>query len=300
MVVPASVAYRRVRAESVRRGILTQVTARAPGTVAAHALPVHLWPLRGPRTPDDAATTVRVSDLTVNDPDGPLESRPEQVRRPSELLPALDIAAQHRHGAASPGQERTGRPAPLAHRPPSRPRTLPTRLPKSLTPENAYAWALGTWHHGALHVVRMADVRAECLTEGEAVADWIYILNPHKDTLDGEPSDKETMRRLAEEEPELELWLSRRNRMIQGDRIWFFFTHPESAVAAVAEVDDEPRRDPEDPDIPYLVAVTLLAEATKALYRDPVSREELGLGQVRSVQKVKPEALPALLARTGL
>ncbi|MEU6809775.1 hypothetical protein ABZ920_12390 [Streptomyces sp. NPDC046831] len=38
--------------------------------------------------------------------------------------------------------------------------------------------------------------------------DWIYILNPSKDTLDGEPSTKETIRRLAHEEPELDLWPS--------------------------------------------------------------------------------------------
>ncbi|MGJ3561744.1 hypothetical protein ACR6C2_39985 [Streptomyces sp. INA 01156] len=85
------------------------------------------------------------------------------------------------------------------------------------------------------------------------MADWIYILNPNKDTLDGEPSDKETMHRLAEEDPGLELWLSRRNRMKRGDRLWFFFTHPESAVAAVAEVNGEPWENLEDPGVPYLV-----------------------------------------------
>ncbi|MET9371488.1 hypothetical protein [Streptomyces griseoflavus] len=132
------------------------------------------------------------------------------------------------------------------------------------------------------------------------MADWIYILNPNKDTLDGEPSDKETMLRLAEEEPALELWLSRRNRMKAGDRLWFFFTHPESAVAAVAEVDEEPWDDPEDPDVSYLVGATLLTAATQALYRAPVARDELGLGQVRSVQTVKPQALPVLLERAGL
>ncbi|GAB2793898.1 hypothetical protein GCM10027073_27780 [Streptomyces chlorus] len=83
MVMPASVAYRkagrRIRAELVRRGILTQVTALAPGTAAAHSLPVHLWQLRRPRTPGDAAATIRMIDLTANDPDGPLEPRPEQV-----------------------------------------------------------------------------------------------------------------------------------------------------------------------------------------------------------------------------
>ncbi|WP_317446361.1 EVE domain-containing protein [Streptomyces collinus] len=132
---------------------------------------------------------------------------------------------------------------------------------------------------------------------GEAVEDWIYILNPNKDTLDGEPSTKETIRRLAHEEPELDLWLSRRNRMSPGDRLWFFFSQPESAVAALAEVDKEPYEDPEDPEFSYRVEVTLLPEATDALCGSPVGREELGLGQVRSVQKVKPEVLPVLLAR---
>ncbi|MGJ3561811.1 hypothetical protein ACR6C2_40420 [Streptomyces sp. INA 01156] len=41
--------------------------------------------------------------------------------------------------------------------------------------------------------------------------------------------------------------------MKQGERLWFFFTHPEPAVAAVAEVDQEPWNDPDAPDIPYLV-----------------------------------------------
>ncbi|WP_432174095.1 hypothetical protein [Streptomyces sp. Tue6028] len=135
---------------------------------------------------------------------------------------------------------------------------------------------------------------------GELVEDWIYILNPNKDTLDGEPSDKETVRRLAHEDPELDLWLSRRNRMNPGDRLWFFFSQPESAVAALAEVDREPREDLGDPDFPYRVDVTLLPKPTDALYRNPVGRDELELGQVRSVQKVKPGALEILLARAGL
>ncbi|MFJ3659786.1 hypothetical protein ACIPPM_04875 [Streptomyces sp. NPDC090119] len=130
--------------------------------------------------------------------------------------------------------------------------------------------------------------------------DWIYTLNPNKDTFDGELSDKETVRHLAHEHPELELWLSRRNRMYPGDRLWFFFSQPEAAVAAVAEVDNEPHEDPGDPDFAYRVDVTLLPEPTDLLYGDPVSRDELELGQVRSVQKVKPGALKVLLERAGL
>ncbi|WP_077798639.1 N-6 DNA methylase [Streptomyces sp. JHA26] len=91
MVMPASVAYRkagrRIRAELVRRGILTQVTALAPGTAAAHSLPVHLWHLRRPRTPDDTAATVRMVDLTSNDPDGPLQPRPQQITE----VPQIDL-----------------------------------------------------------------------------------------------------------------------------------------------------------------------------------------------------------------
>lgn len=137
--------------------------------------------------------------------------------------------------------------------------------------------------------------------DGEIVQDWIYILNPNKDTLDGEPSDKDTVRRFAHKDPERDFWLSRRNRMNPGDRLWFFFTSPESEVAAVADVVDVPSEaDPPDPQFPYRVDVTLLPGPTDALYRNPVGRDDLELGQVRSVQKVKPGALAVLLARAGL
>ncbi|MGV9289360.1 N-6 DNA methylase [Streptomyces sp. NPDC003719] len=109
MVMPASVAYRkagrRIRAELVRRGILTQVTALPPGTAAAHALPVHVWQLRRPRTADDAASAVRLIDLTANDPDDSLRPRPEQVTEVSQidllddlvdLTPARHVQESHR------------------------------------------------------------------------------------------------------------------------------------------------------------------------------------------------------------
>ncbi|WP_432055313.1 N-6 DNA methylase [Streptomyces sp. bgisy022] len=116
MVMPASVAYRkagrRIRAELVRRGILTQVTALAPGTAAAHALPVHLWHLRRPRTPDDTTGTVRMVDLTSNEPDGPLEPRPEQTRDVAQidllddlvdLTPSRHVEEYHRDYVAEYG-----------------------------------------------------------------------------------------------------------------------------------------------------------------------------------------------------
>ncbi|WP_240330554.1 N-6 DNA methylase [Streptomyces sp. CB09001] len=91
MVMPASVAYRkagrRIRAELVRRGVLTQVVSLPAGSAASHALPVHLWHLRRPETVSDAATSVRMIDLTANDPDGELEPAPEQIAD----VPLIDL-----------------------------------------------------------------------------------------------------------------------------------------------------------------------------------------------------------------
>ncbi|MFH8973569.1 N-6 DNA methylase [Streptomyces sp. NPDC017890] len=91
MVMSASVAYRkagrRIRAELVRRGILTQVIALPAGSAASHALPVHLWHLRRPSSVGDAATSVRMIDLTANDPDGELRPAPEQIAD----VPLIDL-----------------------------------------------------------------------------------------------------------------------------------------------------------------------------------------------------------------
>ncbi|MGW2649255.1 N-6 DNA methylase [Streptomyces sp. NPDC001393] len=113
MVMPASVAYRkagrRIRAELVRRGILTQVTALPPGIAASHALPVHLWHLRRPQSLGDAATHVRMIDLTANDPDGPLTPEPGQAADVSliellddvvDLTPGRHVEQSHRDYAA--------------------------------------------------------------------------------------------------------------------------------------------------------------------------------------------------------
>ncbi|MET8954758.1 N-6 DNA methylase [Streptomyces sp. NPDC004533] len=113
MVMPASVAYRkagrRIRGELVRRGILTQVTALPAGVAASHALPVHLWHLRRPESPSDAATHVRMVDLSANDPDGSLDPRGDQVADVSliellddlvDLTPGRRVEESHRDYAA--------------------------------------------------------------------------------------------------------------------------------------------------------------------------------------------------------
>ncbi|MFD8885844.1 N-6 DNA methylase [Streptomyces erythrochromogenes] len=109
MVMPASVAYRkagrRIRAELVRRGVLTQVVALPGGVAASHALPVHVWQLTRPLNAGDAATAVRLVDLTANQPDGPLDPAPHQVVDAPlvdllddtvDLTPGRHILASHR------------------------------------------------------------------------------------------------------------------------------------------------------------------------------------------------------------
>jgi hypothetical protein len=89
VVVPASVVCRkvgrRIRAELVRRGVLTGLVALPVGMVASHAQPVHLWLLTRPASPDSAAALVRKVDLTANDPDRPLEPAADQVALVSRI-----------------------------------------------------------------------------------------------------------------------------------------------------------------------------------------------------------------------
>ncbi|PZT78149.1 N-6 DNA methylase [Streptomyces sp. AC1-42W] len=108
VVMPASVAYRkagrRIRAEIVRRGMLTEVVALPPGMAATHALPVHLWLLRRPAGPEDTADHVRMTDLSANAPDGPFEAADDQTAPVAridllddtvDLSPAAYISARH-------------------------------------------------------------------------------------------------------------------------------------------------------------------------------------------------------------
>lgn len=73
LVLPASVAYRRagrrIRAELVRRGLLTSVVALPPGLISNHSLPVHLWVLRRPANGEPDPTHIRMIDLSAANPD---------------------------------------------------------------------------------------------------------------------------------------------------------------------------------------------------------------------------------------
>ncbi len=76
VAMPPSVAYRRpgrrIRAELVRRGVLTQVTALPPGLATAHSQPVHLWSVVRPGQTSGPVASVRFCDLSDVDPMGSL------------------------------------------------------------------------------------------------------------------------------------------------------------------------------------------------------------------------------------
>ncbi|MFD6457030.1 N-6 DNA methylase [Streptomyces roseolus] len=107
MVMPTSVAYRkagrRIRAEIVRRGLLTHVVALPPGMAASHSLSVHLWVLRRPSEDHPAAETVRMTDLSALDASASFETgsgqstevlRIELLDDTVDLTPAAHIAAK--------------------------------------------------------------------------------------------------------------------------------------------------------------------------------------------------------------
>jgi hypothetical protein len=83
LVMPASVAYRkagsRIRAELVRRGVLTQVVALPGGMVTSHQQPVHLWFLTRPADAKLLDSRVHMVDLAEHDLDSTTEPAPASV-----------------------------------------------------------------------------------------------------------------------------------------------------------------------------------------------------------------------------
>ncbi|MFB7340844.1 N-6 DNA methylase [Streptomyces hydrogenans] len=107
MVMPTSVAYRkagrRIRAEIVRRGLLTEVIALPAGMAASHSLPVHLWVLRRPTEVPQGVDAVRMTDLGGLDADAPFDGgagrsaevpRIELLDDTVDLTPAAHVAAR--------------------------------------------------------------------------------------------------------------------------------------------------------------------------------------------------------------
>lgn len=91
IALPPSTAYRkagrRIRAELVRRGLLVEVVALPPGVAVTHGLPLHLWVLRRPEGAGSGVASVRMTDLSANEPDGPFVPEPDQVAD----VPVIDL-----------------------------------------------------------------------------------------------------------------------------------------------------------------------------------------------------------------
>ncbi|MBB6119497.1 HsdM family class I SAM-dependent methyltransferase [Nocardiopsis algeriensis] len=110
VVLSTSCAYRRtgrrIRADLVRRGLLTDVFALPAGLAAAHSQPVHLWLLRRPLDEGDTARTVRMWDLSGADPDGgwELPAEPDAEVALIDLLDDDVDLTPARHAAPDPGE----------------------------------------------------------------------------------------------------------------------------------------------------------------------------------------------------
>ncbi|MBL1097920.1 EVE domain-containing protein [Streptomyces coffeae] len=107
--------------------------------------------------------------------------------------------------------------------------------------------------------------------------DWLYVLDPELNTVEGGPSTPARVSRLAREaDGPGHWWLGRKLKdMRAGDRLWIYFAAPERKISAMAEVSSEPYPAPAGSEKPYLVNATLHARATEALRKNPVRLEQL-------------------------
>ncbi|MFD3456033.1 hypothetical protein ACFWVC_28120 [Streptomyces sp. NPDC058691] len=105
-----------------------------------------------------------------------------------------------------------------------------------------------------------------------SVREWLYVLDPKLDTVEGGPSTSARVAQLAGQDtgPE-QWWLGRKLKdMRAGDRLWMYFAAPEGRIAAMARVSSEPYAAPAGAPKPYLVDATLDVKATAALVKNPV------------------------------
>lgn len=130
--------------------------------------------------------------------------------------------------------------------------------------------------------------------------DWLFIVKSTEPTLDGELVTKERALELAEKARRGDWWLSRWRRMEAKDRVWLHFASPVKEIAAVAEVEGEPREVTGDSEYPWRFPGTLSPEATRRLYRNPVPLRALVDQHPQGVTRVKDEDLKLLLRHAGL
>ncbi|MEU6954244.1 MULTISPECIES: hypothetical protein [Streptomyces] len=128
--------------------------------------------------------------------------------------------------------------------------------------------------------------------------DWLYCLDPERDTIENGPSTPARVaRRAREDSGPTEWWLGKPlKRMRDGDRLWIYFGGVEGKIAAMAHVKSSPRPAPIGSQKPYEFDAELDLKATTALSKSPVRLEEMdqkhpqACGEMRAVDVKLAEA----------
>ncbi|MFD6414886.1 class I SAM-dependent DNA methyltransferase [Streptomyces sp. NPDC060194] len=180
LVMPASVAYRkagrRIRAELVRRGVISKIVALPSGVASGHALPVHLWLLRRPDEAGRRADTVTLVDLTASSPDGPFDpAEGQSVEVPLidlldddvDLTPAVHAPALHRDLALEYERARSEITSALA--------ALETLLPELRTGGGTNLWEGATVTVSELVRAGLVDLSDGTVRAGDDQIDPDYL-----------------------------------------------------------------------------------------------------------------------------
>ncbi|WP_242442172.1 hypothetical protein [Streptomyces sp. CB02460] len=132
--------------------------------------------------------------------------------------------------------------------------------------------------------------------------DWLYCLDPERDTIENGPSTPARVARLARENPgPTEWWLGRPlKRMRENDRLWIYFGGVEGKIAAMAHVKSSPRPAPIGSQKPYEVDAELDLKATTALCKSPVRLEEMDQKHPQACGEMRTADVKLAEARANL
>jgi hypothetical protein len=132
--------------------------------------------------------------------------------------------------------------------------------------------------------------------------DWLYCLDPERDTIENGPSTPARVARLARENvTPTEWWLGKPlKRMRAGDRLWIYFGGAEGKIAAMAHVQSSPRPAPAGSQKPYEVDAALDRKATTALFKSPVLLEEMDQKHPQACGLMRAADVKLAEARAGL
>ncbi|MFE7467038.1 hypothetical protein ACFU6R_23465 [Streptomyces sp. NPDC057499] len=132
--------------------------------------------------------------------------------------------------------------------------------------------------------------------------DWLYCLDPERDTIENGPSTPARVARLARQDSgPTEWWLGKPlKRMRDGDRLWIYFGGVEGKIAAMAHVKSSPRPAPIGSQKPYEFDAELDLKATTALSKSPVRLEEMDQRHPQACGEMRAADVKLAEARANL